>query len=119
MRLVSCLSTSGRGFVSVSILVVSSGAVLASVPGWARDFGSEEFVPLPQSAQSSADPAPLLGCPIPGDLDGDCHVTIADLSILLADFGCGPPSGSCRGDINGDGYTALADLSILLSNYGV
>jgi hypothetical protein len=56
-----------------------------------------------------------LGCV--GDLDGDGDTDLADLGILLADFGCAPP-GPCAGDINGDGRTRLADLEILLADFG-
>ena len=54
--------------------------------------------------------------PLTGDLNCDCVVNLADLGILLADFGC--MTGSCVGDLNGDGYTDLADLGILLSVFG-
>jgi hypothetical protein len=52
-----------------------------------------------------------------GDLNGDGYTDLADLGILLADFGCGPP-GLCVGDLNGDGFTDLADLGILLADFG-
>jgi hypothetical protein len=55
------------------------------------------------------------GCP--GDLNGDGRTDLADLGILLADFGCVPP-GPCVGDLNNDGRTDLADLGILLSDFG-
>jgi dipeptidyl aminopeptidase/acylaminoacyl peptidase len=53
-----------------------------------------------------------------GDLNGDGRVDLADLGILLADFGCAPP-GPCVGDIDGDGDTDLGDLGILLANFGM
>jgi hypothetical protein len=52
-----------------------------------------------------------------GDLNGDGVVDLADLGILLADFGCVPP-GPCVGDLTGDGRTDLADLGILLADFG-
>jgi uncharacterized protein (DUF2141 family) len=58
-----------------------------------------------------------LAPPCPADLNGDGAVDLADLGILLADFGCAAP-GPCAGDIDGDGDTDLADLGILLSNFG-
>jgi hypothetical protein len=58
-----------------------------------------------------------LADPCPGDLNGDGQVDLADLGILLADFGCTAP-GPCPGDIDGDGDTDLADLGILLANFG-
>jgi hypothetical protein len=55
------------------------------------------------------------GCP--GDLNGDGFTDLADLGILLADFGCTPPP-NCVGDLDGDGDTDLADLGILLADFG-
>ena len=57
------------------------------------------------------------GTACPGDLNNDGVVDLADLGILLADFGCTPP-GPCAGDLDGDGDTDLADLGILLADFG-
>ncbi|KKM97150.1 hypothetical protein LCGC14_1170970 [marine sediment metagenome] len=57
----------------------------------------------------------VAGCP--GDLDGDGDTDLADLGILLADFGCTAP-GPCPGDLDNDGDTDLADLGILLADFG-
>jgi len=56
---------------------------------------------------------------IPGDLDGDGDVDLADLAQLLG--GYGTPSGATyeQGDIDGDGDVDLADLAALLGNYGL
>ena len=54
----------------------------------------------------------------PGDLDGNSVVTLADLAVLLADFGCNGEAGNCPGDLNGDGDTELDDLALLLANFG-
>ena len=59
----------------------------------------------------------LLHGSCPGDLNGDGIVDLADLGILLADFGCVAP-GPCPGDLDGDGDTDLADLGILLADFG-
>ena len=56
--------------------------------------------------------------PIPGDLDGDGHVGVSDLLILLANWGPCPPKGDCPADLDGDGSVGVADLLILLSNWG-
>jgi hypothetical protein len=52
--------------------------------------------------------------PVPGDCNGDSHVTIIDLSLLLSHYGAAYPA--C--DFHNDGYVSIIDLSILLSNYG-
>jgi len=53
-----------------------------------------------------------------GDIDGDNQVNLADLAVLLANFGT--PSGATLtdGDIDGDGDVDLADLAVMLSNFG-
>jgi hypothetical protein len=51
---------------------------------------------------------------LPGDLDGDGHVTISDLSILLRWFGTNNPVA----DIDKNGTVDVFDLSTLLSHYG-
>lgn len=48
-----------------------------------------------------------------GDVNGDGHVGLDDLSILLSQYGTSNP----QSDVNGDGVVNLLDLSILLSHY--
>ena len=51
---------------------------------------------------------------VPGDLDGDSHVTGHDLSILLSKYG----TSYTLGEFDGGSIVEGHDLSILLSNYG-
>lgn len=53
----------------------------------------------------------------PGDVNGDGHVTIIDLSTLLTNYG-GSGKARAQGDLTGDGSVNILDLSKLLSNYG-
>ena len=62
-------------------------------------------------------PATITIAACPADLNNDGVIDLADLGILLADFGCTAP-GPCPGDIDNDGDTDLADLGILLSEFG-
>ena len=55
---------------------------------------------------------------VPGDLDGDGHVGVKDLLILLGDWGSCPPKGDCHADLDGDGSVGVKDLLILLGNWG-
>lgn len=48
-----------------------------------------------------------------GDLDGDCHVGILDLLILLADWG----RARSPADLDGDGVVGIFDLLTLLANW--
>ncbi|MBI5863443.1 MAG: hypothetical protein HZB38_02805 [Planctomycetes bacterium] len=56
----------------------------------------------------------------PGDIDGDGHVSIADLTLLLSSFGmCEGGAGYNAGaDLDGDDCVGLTDLAILLANFG-
>jgi len=56
----------------------------------------------------------------PGDIDGDGHVTLADLAILLSSFGAcaGDPAYFAGADLDGDNCVSLADLAVLLANFG-
>lgn len=50
-----------------------------------------------------------------GDLNNDNSVTVADLLLILSEFGC---LSGCTTDINNDGVTSVADLLELLSVFG-
>jgi hypothetical protein len=53
---------------------------------------------------------------VPGDVNGDGHVTIIDLSTVLTHYGT---SGTrAQGDVTGDGSINIVDLSTVLTNYG-
>jgi uncharacterized membrane protein len=55
---------------------------------------------------------------IPGDLDHDGVVGVADLLALLATWGaCPPPPADCPADLNDDGVVDVLDLLTLLSNW--
>lgn len=64
---------------------------------------------------------PLAGCTDAGayvDFDGDCEVTLSDLTRLLSGFGRNDAARE-DGDTNGDGRIDLTDLTTLLSRYGI
>jgi len=50
-----------------------------------------------------------------GDLNDDNSVTVADLLLILSEFGC---LSGCTTDINNDGVTSVSDLLDLLSVFG-
>lgn len=56
--------------------------------------------------------------PCVGDLDGDLDVDLADLSLLLANYGQTSGATPQDGDLDGDGDVDLADLAALLGVYG-
>jgi len=93
-------------------------------------FGTFNFggMPFAQCYLELFGSVPGGGCPQPGceraDIDppgGDCDVDLADLAVLLSNYGT--ISGATRddGDIEpqgGDGDVDLADLAILLADFG-
>ena len=54
----------------------------------------------------------------PGDLDGDDQVGLADLAIMLSNFGTASGALAADGDLDGDGDVDLSDLALLLSLFG-
>ncbi len=56
--------------------------------------------------------------PCPGDLDGNNDIDLADLSILLANYGVTSGAEYTDGDIDLDGDVDLTDLAELLGRYG-
>jgi hypothetical protein len=55
---------------------------------------------------------------LPGDLDGDCDVDLADLAVMLSNFGTTSGATHAMGDVDGDGDVDLADLAALLGGFG-
>ena len=54
-----------------------------------------------------------VGCT--ADLNGDALVTVADILLLLGDFGC---ETGCTQDINGDGLVTVSDILVVLGEFG-
>ena len=53
--------------------------------------------------------------PCPADLNGDGAITVADVLIVLGEFGC--PS-NCTADVDGDGAVTVGDVLAILSAFG-
>ncbi len=58
---------------------------------------------------------PVADCP--GDANGDQAVNLADLNLVLANFGSSVAPGT-NGDVTDDGLVNLADLNLVLANFG-
>lgn len=58
-------------------------------------------------------------CGCNGDLNGDGIRSVADLVLLLGDFGCATADPSCPADLTGDGATLVSDVLALLAGFGV
>jgi hypothetical protein len=68
-------------------------------PTASEDDGSCEFV----------------SCACPEDVNGDGVISVPDILVLLAEFGC---LSGCSADISGDDSTNVQDLLLLLSVFG-
>ncbi len=54
---------------------------------------------------------------LPGDLDGDGFVGLADLDIILNNWNLNVPPANPDADPTGDNFVGLADLDIVLNNW--
>lgn len=74
--------------------------------------------PIPDNASTGG--AAWADWPSPGDINGDGHVDLTDLSLLLSAFGTciGDPGFHYGADFDGSGCVDLADLSTMLANFG-
>lgn len=54
-------------------------------------------------------------CDCPEDVNGDGVISVADILVLLGEFGC---TSGCSVDINGDDATNVQDILLLLAAFG-
>ncbi len=71
-----------------------------------------DFYGTPYSGRYGAVQAAGSACP--GDANADGDINLADLNIVLANFG----TETDEGDLDGDGQVDLADLNIVLATFG-
>ena len=76
------------------------------------DIGGIDFHPLRSFALQSEHTVNL-----PGDINDDGFVGLADLDIILANWNLFVPEADWRADVSGEGYVGLADLDAVLSNW--
>ncbi len=53
--------------------------------------------------------------PCTGDVNGDGSITVADILIILSEFGC---TSACTADVDGDGSVTVSDVLVVLSLFG-
>ncbi|MBC8150136.1 MAG: hypothetical protein H8E97_02490, partial [Bacteroidetes bacterium] len=54
-------------------------------------------------------------CACTGDINGDGVITVADVLLVLSEFGC---LSGCTADVDGDSYVNVADILLLLAAFG-
>jgi len=54
-------------------------------------------------------------CTCTGDVNGDGVITVADVLLVLSEFGC---LSGCTADVDGDTYVNVADILLLLAAFG-
>jgi hypothetical protein len=106
-----------------TVTLSASGAYTLSVPAGTYNIAAKgdrwlEAVVLNVDASSSVSGVNFTL--IPGDLNGDNQISLADLLLLLKAYGSTPNSSNWNpvADLNCDGQVSLTDLLLLLKNYG-
>lgn len=96
--------------IPVSYQIASSNTVEVDMPGTysANVYHQSEYL-----CNGSVDVGIMT---LTGDLDSDGAVSINDLLMMIAGFGC---EDSCEGDINNDGAQTVSDLLLMLISMGV
>jgi fibronectin-binding autotransporter adhesin len=90
-------------------------------------FASVNLPSLPNPLQWQIEYGPtdvrlnVISSEVPGDVDGDGHVSLNDLTLMLSSFGLcvGDAGFSESADFNGDGCIDLTDLTTLLAHFGL
>ena len=90
----------------------------ADSDGIADEYDNCPDVFNPGQADENGDGVGDVCEPIPGDLNGDGVVGVADLLILLSSWGPCKDCGDCSADIDGNCVVGVSDLLILLANWG-
>ncbi len=93
-----------------------SGKGFAEFPSSLRSLGIQGL-PADVTVSGAIDwtkPAPVVPSACPADVNNSGAVDLADLSIVLNNFG----NTTSEGDTNGDGVVDLADLSAVLNAFG-
>ncbi|XOV74567.1 MAG: hypothetical protein ACFHWZ_13750 [Phycisphaerales bacterium] len=130
--MVDISSDGGQSWVNVEIVAPNSPE---SDGGWYQhSFDPDEFIArssdvLLRFIASDSDPQSLVEAAIdgfrvsyfacddpsiPGDANGDGLVDLADLNMVLANFG----QTTDIGDVTGDGAVDLGDLNLVLAEFG-
>jgi hypothetical protein len=90
-----------------SLIVVMSGAL-----NGCTDINACNYDPLAIIDVGSCE---YDSCLCPEDINSDGIISVADILVLLGQFGC---NSDCNADINNDGSTNVQDILLLLAAFG-
>jgi hypothetical protein len=125
-----------HGLVDIVCTFVGQGTfngttTLATVYFKVKSFGTtalhlqntsllDNSTPFPQEIPHTTTDGTVNAGGIPGDINGDSKVSLADLVILALAYGSKPgdPGWNPNADIDGNGKVGLTDLVILATHYG-
>lgn len=106
--------------VQVGVLAYSDWPTVSTFPN-AEAF-NEVLVPSPPGHRDLRAEYDYIRFSDPGcwdaDLDDDGAVTLADLAVVLSNFGVPSGASAADGDLDGDGDVDLADLARVLAQFG-
>ena len=115
-------------FISLALDASGSGAAGITSCEFYCDFdGDEVYTVVPGEMSSTVYVWPgttgyvsasVTNPLVPGDVDSDGDVDLADLAELLSNYGMTSGAEYDDGDLDGDGDVDLSDLAELLGNYG-
>ncbi|MGC6532793.1 MAG: hypothetical protein ACON34_07295 [Flavobacteriales bacterium] len=113
----SCESTSCAGCTDATACNFDATATIddgsCQLPDGCTDMAACNYSPTALCDDSSCE---YFSCaPCFGDIDGDDLITVADLLMVLGDFGC---TGVCTADLTEDGVVDTSDILALLGVFG-
>lgn len=115
----ACLYHLNGAAISTPITLTASDGQPHDIFGWRVALAGDLAVisaPFQTLNQGAAYIYRGVAPPCPPDIDGDGIVGIADLTVLLANFGMS--GAGLSGDFDGDGDVDLQDLTTLLAAFG-
>ncbi|MBI5866664.1 MAG: hypothetical protein HZB38_19535 [Planctomycetes bacterium] len=120
-----------RGDPATLTYVIVSGPTQATIPAGqsgptrvitptAAAYGADslQFRVDSPSGSSAVATVQIQYTPCTGDIDQSGQVDVADLALLLSEFGSGQAYPYVDGDLDGDRFVMLNDLALLLSAFG-
>mgnify|MGYP000882673508 CR=1 FL=1 len=84
---------------------------------WSKTFGCTDSLAPNYDVDATINDGSceFVSCACPEDVNGDGVISVADILVLLGEFGC---TSGCSVDINDDDATNVQDILLLLAAFG-